>query len=144
MDAADTPARRVMLDSHEPDDPTTYGSVIALAAFTPPILTVAPSGSRLITLPFFAEQSRPTRKKMAGRIKRYAATVAPFCSAVDIQEPIDCGEPTEAVIGASIGIAVFPDDGDDALSLVEAADRAMYEVKKAGKNDAKLASEVPE
>ena len=82
-------------------------------------------------------------KKMAGRIKRYAATVAPFCSAVDIQEPIDCGEPTEAVIGASIGIAVFPDDGDDALSLVEAADRAMYEVKKAGKNDAKLASEVP-
>ena len=46
-------------------------------------------------------------------------------------------------VTASIGVAIFPDDGDDALSLVEAADRAMYEVKKSGKNAIKLASEVP-
>lgn len=35
-------------------------------------------------------------------------------------------------ISASIGVSVFPDDGDDACSLVARADRAMYHVKAAG------------
>jgi diguanylate cyclase (GGDEF)-like protein len=35
---------------------------------------------------------------------------------------------------ASIGIAVFPEDGLDANSLLRKADQAMYEVKRAGRN----------
>jgi diguanylate cyclase (GGDEF)-like protein len=35
---------------------------------------------------------------------------------------------------ASIGIAVYPHDGDDTNHLVKAADTAMYEAKQAGKN----------
>jgi diguanylate cyclase (GGDEF)-like protein len=36
-------------------------------------------------------------------------------------------------IGASIGIAIFPDHGDQPEALVRAADKAMYEAKRAGK-----------
>jgi diguanylate cyclase (GGDEF)-like protein/PAS domain S-box-containing protein len=39
-----------------------------------------------------------------------------------------------ARVGASIGIAFFPDDSDDPDSLIKLADEAMYEVKKSGKN----------
>lgn len=35
-------------------------------------------------------------------------------------------------IGASVGIALFPDDADNASALLEAADRALYEVKRGG------------
>lgn len=38
-------------------------------------------------------------------------------------------------VGTSIGIALFPDDGIDAESLLERADQAMYGIKQAGKND---------
>lgn len=38
------------------------------------------------------------------------------------------------MIGCSIGISVFPDDGDDAENLVRMADDAMYMAKKNGKN----------
>lgn len=39
-----------------------------------------------------------------------------------------------AQISASIGIALFPDDGADSESLIKAADKSMYKVKKSGKN----------
>ncbi len=35
---------------------------------------------------------------------------------------------------ASIGISVFPEDGNDAQSLLQKADQAMYEVKNSGRN----------
>lgn len=35
---------------------------------------------------------------------------------------------------ASIGIAIYPNDGDDKTNLIKAADTAMYEAKRAGKN----------
>ncbi|MAG31613.1 MAG: hypothetical protein CL908_12065 [Deltaproteobacteria bacterium] len=47
---------------------------------------------------------------------------------------------SKARIGASIGIAVFPDAGEDLESLLEAADGAMYESKRHGKNTCTLAS----
>lgn len=37
-------------------------------------------------------------------------------------------------VGASIGIAMFPDDGDDSRELQNLADSAMYAAKKAGRN----------
>lgn len=41
----------------------------------------------------------------------------------------------EVFSGASIGIAVFPEDGADAATLVKHADTAMYSAKEQGKND---------
>jgi diguanylate cyclase (GGDEF)-like protein/PAS domain S-box-containing protein len=37
--------------------------------------------------------------------------------------------------GASMGIAVYPNDGETAEALLEAADQAMYKVKHGGKNN---------
>jgi len=37
-------------------------------------------------------------------------------------------------ISPSIGISIFPNDGDDTLGLIRAADEAMYRAKKAGRN----------
>jgi diguanylate cyclase (GGDEF)-like protein/PAS domain S-box-containing protein len=39
----------------------------------------------------------------------------------------------ECVIGASIGISLFPHDGDDVETLVQKADTVMYRVKEGGK-----------
>jgi len=40
----------------------------------------------------------------------------------------------EIFIGASIGISVFPDDGDSSEALLRSADSAMYEAKGAGRS----------
>ena len=40
----------------------------------------------------------------------------------------------KAFVGASIGIALFPDHGKDMDQLIKQADEAMYRVKNAGKN----------
>lgn len=41
----------------------------------------------------------------------------------------------EARIGASIGIALFPDHGQDSATLINNADSAMYAVKRSGKRN---------
>ncbi len=43
-------------------------------------------------------------------------------------------EGKDIYIGASVGISVFPGDGDDVADLLKAADIAMYQVKSEGKN----------
>ena len=48
-----------------------------------------------------------------------------------LREPFVLGE-TEFYVSASIGISMFPDDADDAESLLKNADAAMYQSKKAG------------
>ncbi len=50
-----------------------------------------------------------------------------------ISQPIDAGK-DHCKIGASVGIAIFPDHGSDEASLIDAADEAMYTVKNIGKN----------
>jgi diguanylate cyclase (GGDEF)-like protein/PAS domain S-box-containing protein len=40
----------------------------------------------------------------------------------------------EHVLSASIGVSVFPDDGDDPKALLRLADQAMYAVKESGGN----------
>ena len=44
----------------------------------------------------------------------------------------------EMYVSASIGIAVFPDDGDDADTLMKHSDAAMYHAKDAGRNNYQL------
>lgn len=50
-----------------------------------------------------------------------------------IGEPYSIGG-VEQLIGASIGIALIPEDGDSADELLRLADLAMYEAKSAGRN----------
>lgn len=41
----------------------------------------------------------------------------------------------EVAVGASLGIALYPEDGTTAEELIRQADRAMYRVKNSGKNN---------
>jgi diguanylate cyclase (GGDEF)-like protein len=61
----------------------------------------------------------------------YAATVASRLTA-QIEEPFML-DAVRVQIGASIGIAVMPDDATDAADLVRCADLAMYRAKLEGK-----------
>lgn len=50
-----------------------------------------------------------------------------------LQKPIMVNQ-QQLSIGASIGIACYPQDGQDLVNLVKIADTEMYKVKRAGKN----------
>jgi diguanylate cyclase (GGDEF)-like protein/PAS domain S-box-containing protein len=50
-----------------------------------------------------------------------------------LRDPIPLA-PDRVVISGSIGIAVYPEHGDDPLQLMRAADIAMYSAKAAGRN----------
>lgn len=54
-----------------------------------------------------------------------------------IKQPVSI-DGTELFITASIGIAFFPDDGEDAETLLKHADVAMYQAKQSGRNNYKL------
>jgi diguanylate cyclase (GGDEF)-like protein len=61
---------------------------------------------------------------------------------LDIALPVEHGE-LRLNIGASIGIALFPDHGQDPETLERAADAAMYQVKREGKNAVATAVVTP-
>lgn len=44
-------------------------------------------------------------------------------------------EKQEVVVSASVGIAIYPEDGNSADELIRQADRAMYLIKESGKNN---------
>ena len=54
-----------------------------------------------------------------------------------IQHPIDIGG-TQVSVGASIGISVYPNDGENFEELTRTADLAMYDVKISGKGTYKF------
>ena len=55
------------------------------------------------------------------------------------QEPFHIGD-RELVVGASLGISIFPYDANDSMALLKNADMAMYESKNSGKNASRLFS----
>ncbi|KNY25832.1 diguanylate cyclase [Pseudobacteroides cellulosolvens ATCC 35603 = DSM 2933] len=50
-----------------------------------------------------------------------------------LKKPLEIMDNT-ILMGASMGIAVFPDNGDSWENIIKAADETMYKVKKSGKN----------
>lgn len=56
-----------------------------------------------------------------------------------VSQPIQVAERV-AHVGASVGIALYPGDGEDIEQLIKRADEAMYEVKSSGKNGFRFAS----
>ncbi len=56
-----------------------------------------------------------------------------------IAEPIACGGST-CVVGASIGIAMYPEHAGDASSLLRGADAALYVAKRSGRNRVVIAT----
>ncbi len=54
-----------------------------------------------------------------------------------LEQPFDLGNQS-AVVGSSIGIALFPDDGDEPDRLLKNADAAMYHAKEQGRNNVQL------
>ena len=48
----------------------------------------------------------------------------------NIKVPFDVNEKLRLQLAASIGISIFPQDGENADTLLENADQAMYEAKK--------------
>ena len=56
-----------------------------------------------------------------------------------VREPIVVDE-HELFVTTSVGVAVFPEDGDDAETLLKNADRAMYRAKDAGRNNYQYAT----
>lgn len=51
------------------------------------------------------------------------------------QAPIEVQQGVQEKIGISVGIALYPEHGDNPLSLRKHADQAMYAVKRRGKNN---------
>lgn len=58
-----------------------------------------------------------------------------------ISEPLLCNG-QQIVISASLGIAVYPGDGDTIMELEMAADRAMYAAKQGGRNTFRFIGEL--
>ena len=51
-----------------------------------------------------------------------------------VREPLDLSGHKRLVVSASLGIAVFPANGEDVDHLIRAADSAMYDAKRRGRN----------
>jgi len=45
---------------------------------------------------------------------------------------------TEYILGASIGVALYPQHGRNLAELVQRADKAMYQVKRNGKSGCEI------
>lgn len=59
-----------------------------------------------------------------------------------LNQPIDIQGGKTAQVGASIGIAIFPEDGKTLDDLSRAADEAMYAVKEGGRNNFKFFNQL--
>ncbi len=64
---------------------------------------------------------------------RFAAANVAEKIVKNISEPMEV-EGLQLSIGASIGISIYPDNGEDTRVLMKKADDAMYYTKRIGKN----------
>jgi diguanylate cyclase (GGDEF)-like protein len=55
-------------------------------------------------------------------------------AAIRVPVPVSVSDSISIHVGVSIGIAQFPNHGNNVETLLKAADDAMYEVKRKGKN----------
>ena len=62
----------------------------------------------------------------------------------ELSRPFVFSEGSEASIGVSVGIALFPDDGLDVAQLLDRADRALYAAKGAGKGTYRFFDTLPQ
>ena len=56
----------------------------------------------------------------------------------EIAQPVDVGNdghPQELIVTCSIGVSLFPSDGETAVNLIKSADAAMYLAKEQGKSN---------
>src|SRR6185369_6544498 len=60
-----------------------------------------------------------------------------------LQAPALIG-PHRVAVSASLGISVYPEDGDDPITLIECADAAMYRAKRAGPGGYAFCSDIAE
>ena len=58
------------------------------------------------------------------------------------EEPFVFSGGRQVYVGASIGISVFPDDGDDPNVLIQHADAALYQAKESGRGTYRFYSEA--
>ncbi|WP_186435174.1 transporter substrate-binding domain-containing protein [Rheinheimera sediminis] len=70
---------------------------------------------------------------LTGLVDRDDAAIVAEKILLYLQEPLALSV-CQAKVGASIGIAIYPDDGTDAATLLKSADQLMYQVKQQGKS----------
>lgn len=70
---------------------------------------------------------------LTGLVDRDDAAIVAEKILLYLQEPLNLSV-CQATVGASIGIAIYPDDGTDAATLLKSADKLMYQVKQQGKS----------
>ena len=51
-----------------------------------------------------------------------------------------CIDGAELTISCSLGVAIYPDDGTDEITLTKRADEAMYRAKEVGRDNVQFAS----
>jgi diguanylate cyclase (GGDEF)-like protein len=70
----------------------------------------------------------------AERLRASIETRGAVVVAEKIRQRIEATRLEERTVTVSIGVSSFPEHGQDAESLIRAADEAMYDAKRAGKN----------
>ena len=60
----------------------------------------------------------------------------------ELREPFVLSGRREVYVGTSVGISIFPDDGNVADQIIGNADAAMYRAKELGRNRVELAGNL--
>ena len=77
---------------------------------------------------------------LTGLLDRDDAAIVAEKVLLQLAEPLQLSV-CQAQVGASIGIAMYPDDGSDNITLMKVADSLMYAAKQAGKGHYRFHSE---
>ncbi len=109
--------------SHRTGDLFLCEIAARLSRLAGPLQRVARLGGDEFTILVTDTKLTISRPALMGFAERMLAAVC---------EPLEI-EGRKCVVGASVGVGLFPDDASTSEHLVRAADRAMYEAKRTGK-----------